>query len=814
MVGAATGSGGARPVFGREEVVVEILRALDGAAEGRGQGLLLVGPNGIGKSTLLEVARERATARGFRILHTRALPRDLPAPLSLLRELLRVGGAPDDDEEPTAHPGESPSGSMPIYLLPFLADRSDEVVVTPGITPIGGARGSDLADVLSSMGPAGDEPSGQGRLELIGRVAGYLRDMARAQPLLLAIDDLQFADGPSLEVLRRLAGEMRGASLVVIGTALEGPAAPDRTRPAIEDLRRAPTFRTARVRPFGPAEVTEFVRWVQGGRAPPPGDVLRWHAQTEGNPLFVEQVVRATMGFGGAGMVPPIGRDVAELLRARVASLGDVDRRILSYGAVLGKEFAFADLSAVAGTTEERTTEGLDRLVHEGLLRERGGEVYEFVSESVRVGVYAELTETRRRILHQKVGRALEQRGGTSDSELARQFYLGRDDPKAVEFNLKAAQAASRAYAFDTAASHVQRALEAERRRTDRSQKTELRLLTELGRLLLELGNLRRSDEVLTEAVSLARMGTGLELELGRALLGLARTRGERSDFASCIALGTEASEILAKVGTPRDLVAAHRALGVAAWRLGRAETAQEEYSAALAIAEKDGTPSEVGHLLVDLANTMVPGGSSKIGQALALYGRAADLFAEGDDLAARSRVLMNRAAMQYSAGRTDEALADLELAIEAAEKSRSPIWIGYCYLNLAQIEAERGHTGPARHAVDRAVEAIGWTGDRLAVQQLAMARGMVDEAESSYSDAEAHYADALAQANELALTGEVAEVRVHQAHLALARGETQLARERVSAARASEGFANRPDLLSRLEDVERRLPPEPDPHA
>src|SRR5208282_1388506 len=133
----------------------------------------------------------------------------------------------------------------------------------------------------------------------------------------------------------------------------------------------------------------------------------------------------------------------------------------------------------------------------------------------------------------------------SSDSELARHFYLGRDDPKAVEFNLKAANAASRDYAFQTAVSHLARALEAERRKPNRDPRVEIRFLTEQGRLLEQLGVLVRSDELLTEAVNLARTQGGGELELGRALLGLAETRAQRSEYDSAEALAIEALDRL-----------------------------------------------------------------------------------------------------------------------------------------------------------------------------------------------------------------------------------------------------------------------------
>jgi tetratricopeptide (TPR) repeat protein len=814
-VGTTGPTRGTAPVFGREEAVGEILRVLDGAREGLGQGLLLVGPAGIGKSHLLRVATDRARERGYRVLLGRALPEDLPAPLTLMRDMLSAERSDPAPRSPRASDPEPTAGDLPMYLVPFLAP--DATLPYSARDALGGEVRSeqDVDQILFPTGLAAGEAVGLGRQELIGRAADYFRNSARERPLLLAIDDLQFADGSSLDVLRRLASELRSVPIAVIASVAEGPAAPEMSRAAVEELRRAPAVRTVRLPPFGPIEVGEFVRWIQGGREAPPADVLRWHAQTDGNPLFVEQIVRSMTGYGGQerGRDEPVGRDVTEMLRARYASMGAPERRLLAHAAVLGKEFSFDDLVAVVGTPEERLTEELDRLVHGGLLRGRGGEVYEFVSEAVRVAVYSELTETRRRILHQKAGRALERHGGASDSELARHFYLGRDDAKAVEYNAKAAQAAARAYALGVAASHLSRALEAERRRPDASRRAQIRLLTEQGRLLDELGSLHRSEEAYTEAVRLARADPEAVRDLGLALLGLAQTRGDKSDFSSASDLAMEAIEILDRVGNPRDLIVAHRVLGVVSWRLGRMAEAEAHQRTALEVAERDGTPSEVGHALIEIANTMVPAGAARFDTALALYGRAAEIFAAENDQGARARVLMNRAMMHYTSGHVDVALADLHAAIEAAERSHSPVWIGYCYLNLAQIEAEQGRPVSARRALDRCVESVNPLGDRLASQQLAMTRGMVAESEGSFDAAEIHYADALEQAKGLGTTAEAAESLVHLAQVAHALGDLPRTRERLDEVRATQMLEHRPDLAGKVQRLESALAETPDPH-
>jgi predicted ATPase len=324
-----------------------------------------------------------------------------------------------------------------------------------------------------------------------------------------------------MEFLLRFGLDLRRIRAVVVATAGAGDAVPDRARGSLENLNHSPAYRTTALRPLTLVEVTDLVRGIFGGSQPDPGDVLRWYTETEGNPLFIEHLVRSATGYR-----PPEqelaffgGGDAPEAISARIQSLGRDERRILGHAAVLGQEFAFADLQAVTEFGEERISEGVDRLVQEGFLREKGHETYGFVTETIRVRVYSDLTETHRRILHQKTGVVLEAKGGVSDAELARHFYLGHDNERAVKYNITAAQSATRDFDFETAATLLARALESERRRPTPDVSTEIRLLTEEGRLLSEAGSPHRSEELLTQAVSLARSHPGHELDQGHALL-------------------------------------------------------------------------------------------------------------------------------------------------------------------------------------------------------------------------------------------------------------------------------------------------------
>ncbi len=795
------------PFVGRPEVLVEVDRTFDDTSSDGAHGLLVRGPDGIGKSEVLRVAADRARERGFRVVRGRALPEEIAPPFGLARELLT--GLTDPFEElgyPSAGPAFGPLLSGP-SRAEERAGPTSSGSGGPGLVPEG------LESLLAPAGRTSVEGLGAARDALRRKFVDQFVSRPSTAPLVLVVDDLPLADALSVDLLAAVAREGRKKGILVVAAAGSHPSPSPPVDRTIRKLVDEGILKEVALRPLSVSEVAEFASALVGGARPSPEDVLRWHTETEGNPLCLEILVRSAAGASHRGVPSHEGsRDVMQELLERARALEGVDHRVLTYASAFGREFGFPKLQASVGLPEEAVGESLDRLVRQGILRERGAEVYEFVSERLWATVYSDLTETRRAIVHRKIAASLEGRADATEFELARHFYLGRDDPKAVEHNLRAADEAARSFAFETALSLVRRALEAARRQPPRDPRKEVRLLTEVGRLLNEIGNLPAAEKALEEAVEIARQEPAFDLELGRALLGLAWTRIERSAYKEAEPFALEAEQLLERAGGARDVFVAHRALGTLYWRLSDLTRAEHHQRAALAIAEREGNPHERGHALIDVANTLLPRGPQFVEATLALYEEAAGQFAQLDDPSASARVRMNRAVLLHRVGRTEEALRDIGLALDAAERSRSPIWIGYCLLNLGQWQAELGRTAAASELLDRAERTLKPTGDLLAEQQIQMIRGLIAEREGRLEDAERRFAESQESARRMGTKGEFAELLFRRARLAARCRDPERARRLLQEARASGVADHRTDLLPEIEKLEAEIRPSDDP--
>ncbi len=794
------------PLFGRAEVQAAIEEALGAALAGHGSYLILTGEEGIGKSTMLAHAERRARKQGFRVASARALPHDFPRPFATIQELLQSFR---DDE---GRPGPSaPGASTPFSLLLAPLESRPDPPEPPTGEPVGREPPGDESRRLLAALTELPRRTDQSRFLLLDRVIEDLAEFARRQPVLLVLDDLHFLDDSSIEFLEELLRNVTRERLLVVASSIPMLRAPPRLRRFLEAARDQAAVRWRDVGGLSASETAEYVRWLRDGRAASPDEVAQWFGQTNGNPLFVEQSVRGEALAPGTGAVEVTSQRLEDVHRARFHALPEEVQRTLCYAAVIGKEFDFNSLSHALGRGSDPLSSSLDSLVRDGLLRESRPGTFEFVREALRQEAYAGLTESRRRILHRKVAESLEESAaadGPNVFELARHFYLARDWPHALEYSRRSAELAASAYAYPEAKLHLERAQECARNLPQPDPRVEFQLVTEMGRILAEMGELRPAIEVLATAVSRGQREPLLASELPVAVLWLASAHSQLWEHARARELARIALALFKRRGDPTGTAASHRILGVADWDTGDFPQAEKHHREAARIAAKAGNRRLQAHALIDLANVLIYSGPTRADEALQLYGQAVQLFAGAHDPGSLARVHMNRAILLHTVGRDPEAFEDLQKAVRHAEESGSLLWRVYAYLNEAVLRAEGGESSTVRPILERARALNERLRDRLSDQQIAMIDGILREQEGDLVGARQRYEEGLRLAQELEMMPDVIEMHYRLARAALRAGDRPASRRHLAAAYAANLKKVRVDLLPKFREIERELGP------
>ncbi|WP_188113470.1 BTAD domain-containing putative transcriptional regulator [Nocardioides humilatus] len=396
------------------------------------------------------------------------------------------------------------------------------------------------------------------RLAAFDAVADLLRALARTRPVVLALEDLHWADAPTLALLRYLVRRLEGEQFVVLATCrTHAIDAPGPTADVIADLRRTATVDIVEVAGL-PLESSAELAAVALGREVEEQLVVALHEETAGNPLFLLELARHLDEAGRTRSAPSrtdidlvrgaaVPLRIRQVVARRVTKLGEDIEQVLGVASVIGREFDLTLVAEAAERSPKNTAEILSRAVDGGLVHEVPGVPgrYAFAHALVRRSLHDQLSTATRPGLHQLIGLLLEESGSGTPAQLARHFHeaaaLG-DVEKAMRYSRLAAIEAQRALAFEDAIELLERALLLAESRGTAHDRADL--LIELGAARWWVGDGEGAEDACRQALVLARAERDGEL-FARAVLGRWRNNGAATQGFAASAPDTELEEEL-----------------------------------------------------------------------------------------------------------------------------------------------------------------------------------------------------------------------------------------------------------------------------
>jgi DNA-binding CsgD family transcriptional regulator len=439
-------------LIGRTTDLATLHQLIDQAKGGRGHVVLLSGEAGLGKSRLVAEAKTYATTQNFLLLQGDCFPADLSCPYAPLLDLLRTYAASLLTATITSNVAPFPREISP--LLP-------ELVPLPLDQPL-----------ASSLDPE------QEKRRLFAALAQFFIGQARKQAVLLIIEDIHWSDDTSLEFLHYLARHSTTQPLLLLLTYRNDEVRP-RLRQFLAQLDRERLAQELWLAHLTRDDVDAMLRAIfslpRSARLELPDSI---YELTEGNPFFVEEVLKSLIATGdifylnGRWERKPLAelripRSVQDAFELRTDLLSDQARRVLTLAAVVGRHFDFALLQALTQHDEAELLRLIKELVAAQLVVEESAEQFAFRHALTRQAVYAQLLVRERKALHRTIAETLE-RLYTSTLEahladLASHFFEAGVWEKALEYGQRAGEQAQTLYAPQAATLHFTRALDAAR---------------------------------------------------------------------------------------------------------------------------------------------------------------------------------------------------------------------------------------------------------------------------------------------------------------------------------------------------------------
>lgn len=320
------------------------------------------------------------------------------------------------------------------------------------------------------------------RYRLFEAVTAWLAASSGHEPVLMILDDLQWAAKPTLQLLRHVARSPEGMRLLILGTYRDTELHHD--HPLVEllaDLRRQTGIERLSLSGFDQAAVADFMAQAAGHDMDEEGLVLvrAIHAETEGNPFFVREILRhlteteAIVQRDGRWVTSlavnelGIPEGVREVVGRRVSRLSSDANRGLRVAAVVGTEFELRVVGAAGGIDEEAMFSAVEEAIAARLVLEVPGPSYRFTHALVRDTLYDELSAARRVALHRRVAEVIEElHGGALDDHLpalahhwAQASAPTADTARAVDYATRAGDRALAQLAHDEAVAYYRQAL-------------------------------------------------------------------------------------------------------------------------------------------------------------------------------------------------------------------------------------------------------------------------------------------------------------------------------------------------------------------
>jgi predicted ATPase len=814
--GRRSGQRNLTPLVGRDEDIAMLMRRWERARQGDGQLVLIVGEPGLGKSRLIEEFHNRLRDTPHTWVEWSCSQLLQNTPLHPIAEWgrLRFGGADV--------PAEQRLADLESSLAQVKLDPPENVPLLAPLLeiPLPQERASTLV------------PEEQRRRQLAA-LTGWIMAGARVQPIVLAFEDLHWADPTTLDVLGGMAERGALAPLFIVAT----------TRPEFRPPWGVRSHHgTISLAPLDRLQVREMVAELSARHALP-GEVAEGvAARTGGVPLFVEEVTRLLLERGEQGGIQAIPPTLQQSLTARLDRLGPA-REVAQVGSVIGRGFSYGLLRAVSAMEDGPLQMALQRLAEADILLVEGlppESDYRFKHALIQDAAYENLLKSRRQVLHRRVGEALlDNLAATAAAEpelLAHHFTQAGLTEAAIEWWGKAGQRSLESSALVEAVEQFTRALDqiatlpatpALRREEIKLQvalitplihvkghaAAETRAATEQARLLIEqaeaLGE-PPEDPLLLFAVLYGFWATNFVafngdvcLDLAAQFLALAEKQettaplmiGHRlvgmsllhtGDIAAGRAHLDRAMELyhpaehrpLATLfgQDPGMAILSHRSLAL--WFLGYPEAALADTARALKDAREIGQAATLRYALAWTSFTQ-----SFCGNYAAANAQTDEVVALADEKGAllwKAFGMMNQGCVLALTGKASDAVHMITVGITAWRSTGSTLWLPLGLSYLTRAYAELGQFDDAWRCIGEAIAAVETTKERWWEAEVNRVAGEIAlmSPERDVGKAKAYFERALAIARQQQAKSWELRASMSLARLWRDQGKVQQARE------------------------------------
>jgi len=615
--------------------------------------------------------------------------------------------------------------------------------------------------------------------EIFDTVASSLKKCAEEKVLLIAFDNMHWADRESIQLFKHVAKHVPDSRILLIGTYVMEKLAPidGEDHPlmvAMGEMMAENLFTTIHVEPFTPQETEMYIEALLGSPPPKPF-VFAVYSATKGNPLFIKEMLEDLKKRGvinpsdpewakkidlkKVSMIPT----VAETLKQKLNDLAPEERNVIELIALMGANFSDKIAEKVLGM--ENVFNTVISLIEKRLVDKNDGG-YALHHTLLGEIILQEMSEERKKALNEKIAHALSEAGG-DPFFVAKHAHEASMWEVASENFVRAAEDAYAKYAYETALKMALLAVED----SEKCGKNDvvIRAKIILGKIYQAKGDWDRAIETFSEVAAIDTGELGAEASL---LLGhIARNRSQWDEaaiwYSKAVSLAGEKPHISAE---------ANRGLGKIWWRKGDMDKALFYTKRAIEKAREAGDPRILGASMIDAANIYHDTGQRD--KAIEQYQKAIDYLSKHGVWDEVARAYNNMGEVYKEHGDLEKAVWCYNRSIENAEKGKNERTRAYAMGNAGECYARMGNIEKAVEYCDTARAFFEKIGEKYVLASMEMVYGMIYDKKGEWKKAKEKFEKSIKELEELGIKYDMGLALHEYGRALMRRGEKNRAEE------------------------------------
>jgi len=724
----------------RQQPFSRLKEVLDEAISGHGRVVLISGEAGIGKTRLVHELEGSAVGRDLMFLYGRCLSPIGSEPYLPFLEALR--------DYSRKAPKTKKGDKAPVQTAAGKGETHDARAMPMGLLGIDNMFEGGRDITTERIEKLWRMDVGRERERMYESISSMLLGIAGERPLLLFLDDLQWADSGTLQLLVHISRHVVENKVLIVCAyrfeeVLELDGQPHPLSEVMSLMEHQRISERILLEGFKKDDTKQMLYRLLDTKDIPAELVETIHERTNGNPYFIEEVVKNLID---RGIIDPkdqrwttksrlkditIPSTVRDVIALRLSKLDARAMKTLERASVIGKEFTLDVLRGVYDASEDELVDDLDNLIRSKVIFEETKgmvESYRFASTVLREVVYDAISNVKRRLLHRKTANAIEDLVGEQPDDmvyvLAQHYALANDPDKSTKYTVLAGNKAFKAMALVEADRFYRTALESLERakRTPENLALKEEVLISEGRIHFTVGEQDQAFKELTEVLELSSE-TGNKKSGAFAFYWTGRIFENRSDLEMARSNLQRAFELFRECS---DLSGQSMVLNIMALyhlRKGEYHKGLDLIQESIVLADK---AKDLGELVS--ATTLEAMLYSELGD----FTKSEDGYKRSEGLALRegdpnkiSRIYNNWGDLRMRQWRYADAIPILERSIEPGKMSGNLRMLGYCYSNIGECMVHIGETAKGRPHLERAKAIFEKLEEKLMISRLIMVDGV-----------------------------------------------------------------------------------------